>query len=1463
MNQQRHNLLVAVALATALLVPSAALGEVGQFAGSGGRTIKFRYELKPEWSPEEPRGVHVYFHGNNTGTQDDMLRFFFFHRDLAWKLNLIPVSLASPEAIPPSELRWQYESTSKRYTGYGTRLWYSSRDGRLVHDLLQSEFGQRFRVDFDRVYLHGGSAGTCFLNHFVPKYGESYGGGLLAHCGCFGDRSHVNFLQSSQGLWSPSEEFRRKFRVFVSATKEDFLYWDSIAAYGYYKHTVGLDAFGDFGASGGHCAPTEVSDEGAMEWLINGSGLQQEPPVPHFRRVSVMDGLVGITVDDDGALWIARQHEATASVMILRSVDRGEQLEAVARLDLDVHDLDATGNALVVTASEGGVLSRYRSSNMGKTFHKLDQDGGVRLTNTVADIHGNLYAIIPRQGVHVSQDHGESWTSLGPDSQLEELIFGNPDRLHADAQSGFLFLEDYWSNQIRWLGATAGYDWNLVRPFRAGHEWGVYSLAWDGVRFFGLSRGPGFDDGALFTSNDRGSTWDEEPMPDDRAVSWRSRASAIGNGEILVVGGTARGYLRDPGGEWTIIPGAYFIGHWPQATISTHLGFDNDGHRLAVDRHRGDVYLTGGAGIFRLDGQFRASGAVAPLPDGDGDGIPDKLDAFPSDGYEYLDSDGDGIANGVDDDDDGDGVSDWHDAVPLDRFDAVDTDGDGVGDTSDPDDDGDGVWDAIDAFPLDASAQADWDGDGIANSIDEDDDGDGVRDSEDAFPKYPHEWLDTDGDGIGDNIDVDDDNDGLPDAQDPWPKSGEPRPHLVPVTRLPGNLRWEVHSRWVFRKRAQLHTERPLTYAYPEGAGRSQDYGQITLGNGARPDVQFMIDYFDGVGLLYVDRNNNGDLTDDGPPALRANGECCIFELVQIEVTYATGVTVPYTISAHLPTVHQGGAWIGNVEVSGRQFLALTVDRDIDGLFTGTEDYVCVDADGDLELDCANIDSPERFAHGDVAILAGRRLRVMVAESGHRIEFADAVEAYHIPLLPAASHPTRQGFVRIVNRGESSGTVGIAVFDDMGESYGSLSLAIDGLQTVHFNSDDLESGNPDKGLSVGVGSGSGRWRLEVTSEMDIEVLGYIRTEDGFLTGMHDFVALREDYHAVPIFNPASNGRQVSWLRLINSGTQDALVTIEGIDDKGTLSQSVEVAVSAGASRDISAEGLESGGAGGLVGAIGDGDGKWRLRVRSDHPIRVMNLLESPTGHLTNLSTTRPPDAGTHHVPLFPAASHPTQQGFVRVINLESRSGTLEIAAFDDSGTLHGPVSLSIGGRETIHFNSDDLETGNSSKGFTGGVGVGTGHWRLELRGDLDAEVLGYIRTADGFVTSMHDRAALRGGWYRLPIFNPGSNDRQVSSLRLVNPGTEDATAWIEATDDRGVARPVLQVAVPAGGSRELSAALLETGGADGLVGSLGDGHGKWRLNIRSEVPVLAMSVLESPSGHLTNLSTSPGTLDGR
>ncbi len=225
-----------------------------------------------------------------------------------------------------------------------------------------------------------------------------------------------------------------------------------------------------------------------------------------------------------------------------------------------------------------------------------------------------------------------------------------------------------------------------------------------------------------------------------------------------------------------------------------------------------------------------------------------------------------------------------------------------------------------------------------------------------------------------------------------------------------------------------------------------------------------------------------------------------------------------------------------------------------------------------------------------------------------------------VALLPRASDPVREGFVRVINHAAEAGEVTIEAVDDTGMRLGPITLSVDAGATAHFNSGDLEDGNADKGLPTGVGSGEGDWRLVLDSDLDFEALSYIRTADGFLTAMHDTVPVRDGAYEVAIFNPGSNPNQVSGLRLVNLGAEDAQVTITGIDDAGVSPGStVALTVPSGASRTIAAADLEAG-ADGFAGALGDGAGKWRLRVESDQPIVVMSLLSSPTGHLTNLSS---------------------------------------------------------------------------------------------------------------------------------------------------------------------------------------------------------------------------------------------------
>ena len=466
----------------------------------------------------------------------------------------------------------------------------------------------------------------------------------------------------------------------------------------------------------------------------------------------------------------------------------------------------------------------------------------------------------------------------------------------------------------------------------------------------------------------------------------------------------------------------------------------------------------------------------------------------------------------------------------------------------------------------------------------------------------------------------------------------------------------------------------------------------------------------------------------------------------------------------------------------------------------------------------------------------------------------------HVYLFPSASEPLREGFVRVINHSAEAGEVTIDPVDDSGRQFDTITLSIDASETVHFNSGDLETGNEGKGLSGSTGSGQGDWQLAFSSELDIEVLSYIRTEDGFLTAMHDVAPVEGDIHQVAIFNPGSNRNQVSRLRLINPTDATADVTIRGTDDKGMPgSGEVSLSLDAGTAREITAEQLESGGTG-LAGMLGDGSGKWRLQVESEQAVVAMSLLESPTDHLTNLSTVPElAEDGVHGVPLFPAAGDDSgRQGFVRVINGSDTDGEVSIKAYDETERDYEAVVLTIGGNEVVHFNSDDLEQGSSSKGLSGGVGAGEGDWRLELTSELDIEVLSYIRTEDGFLTSMHDVVPSAGTRHRVAVFNPGSNRNQESLLRLVNPGEGTAEVTIAGVDDRGVPGDgEVTLSVPGGGSRTVGAWELESG-ADGLTGMLGDGSGKWQLTITSDVPVVAMSLLRSPTGHLTNLSTAPG-----
>ncbi len=474
---------------------------------------------------------------------------------------------------------------------------------------------------------------------------------------------------------------------------------------------------------------------------------------------------------------------------------------------------------------------------------------------------------------------------------------------------------------------------------------------------------------------------------------------------------------------------------------------------------------------------------------------------------------------------------------------------------------------------------------------------------------------------------------------------------------------------------------------------------------------------------------------------------------------------------------------------------------------------------------------------------------------------AAVVFGWAVPLFPAAADASgRSGVVRVLNLSDMDGMVLVEAVDEAGQTFGPVSLPLAAGAAASFDSADLENGNAAMGLMDGVGPPmAGSWRLHLWSALDIEVLAYVRTEDGFLTPAHGELPRAGDSLSAFLFNPASNRVQRSSLRVFNPVPAAARMSVWGVDDAGRGRFAPGFMVPAGAPLALTAGQLER--SRGAAGAgLGNGAGKWRLRVHAPWPLSASAWLASPSGHLSNLSSPPLRAAADEmlRLPLFPSATNPAgREGFARVANMTATEGMVEISAVDDAGVRAGPVRLRLAARATTHFNSEDVENGNAKKGLASGVGAPTkGAWRLELQsGTLALAVATYARHADGFVTSLHETAPAADGAARVAVFHPTSSDEQRSLLRLANNGADAAMATINGVDDAGAEAGPLTVMVPAGEALTLTAAQLEAGD-EGLEGALGDGEGQWRLTVSFDNPLTVMSLLEGPAGHLSNLSAT-------
>ena len=466
-----------------------------------------------------------------------------------------------------------------------------------------------------------------------------------------------------------------------------------------------------------------------------------------------------------------------------------------------------------------------------------------------------------------------------------------------------------------------------------------------------------------------------------------------------------------------------------------------------------------------------------------------------------------------------------------------------------------------------------------------------------------------------------------------------------------------------------------------------------------------------------------------------------------------------------------------------------------------------------------------------------------------------------------ASNIVQQTFIRFVNTNSKTVSVEITAIDDDGQTApgGILSFDLPFRASLQLNGRDLEAGNPGKGTSGSLGNGKGKWQLKVSSTAPIEIMSLIRTPDGFVTSLTDVVPKGVDgTNEVFFANPASNQTQQSFIRVVNRTDVAGVVVVSAVDDSGTAAPGGDVTFSLGPneSKQFNSLDYENGNpVKGLTGALGDGTGKWRLSFSSLLDLEVMSLIRTPDGFLTNLSGVTPnDDQGNKRIFFANPASNTDQQTFIRVINTSSNAGTVTISGVDDDGAIapNGTVQFEMGPLQSKQLNAGDLETGNAGKGITGGLGSGFGRWQLSINSGLTITVMNMIRTSDGFVTNLSRIASpSRSQMRELFFVNPGSNPNQRSFIRIINTSPLPGSVTISAIDDAGSSalRGTVTFDLAASAIREISAVVLEDGMfVDGILGVFGDGTGKWRLSISTDVSIEVLSLLDTPTGFLTNLS---------
>lgn len=754
------------------------------------------------------------------------------------------------------------------------------------------------------------------------------------------------------------------------------------------------------------------------------------------------------------------------------------------------------------------------------------------------------------------------------------------------------------------------------------------------------------------------------------------------------------------------------------------------------------------------------------------------------------------------------------------------------------DTDGDGIVDPGDALPENSEEWADNDGDGVGDNADEDDDNDGVNDAEDVFPLDPAEWADVDGDAIGDN--ADEEVEDLSPFRDPA--------LLAAVERALGKAEGagvtEEELASLEELLAQGKNIRSLV-----GLEHATSLSRLFLGDNRITSLAPLA----GLSELRTLNLLSNPLSD-----LSALSELSGLQNLSIDALERSPDLSPLSKLEGLGTLHVVGGedlpplagltQLRRLTLSGIQADDLSPLAGLVGLQILTMTSTPVrDVSALAELDGLIIlHIRGGGAIKDVAPLASlARLTVLYLEHNHVVDPAGLSTLKGLTELGLAGNP-------IEDVSAFAGMSALRHLDLTGTRVRDLTpISSSHLETLMVSRTEVTLGE-NAALPHAPNlyrlDASGLGMRDVSALSDLGSLRSIDLSDnliwdlsplGTLDGLHRLVL---DGNEIADLGPlVRRGLWGGGARLEVSGnplTEESVNShIPALLDRGVQvgldSVALTVAVGRETTFDLSGYFEALLGSDVVVTAESNDEGvasaemsgaTLKVTTGSDEGTVSITLTAMGADGESETLTVELTVAHAEPVAMFPSASDMVREGFVRVINHSEGAGVVRVEGIDDAGDRTGPAILALHGNATVHFNSGDLENGNRGKRLTGSTGAGQGDWHLELASGLDIEVLSYVRATDGFLTAMHDVVPESGGEHRVALFNPGSNMDQVSRLRLINPGRDDAAITIRGVDGEGASPGSdVEATVPAGAVRTFSAADLEAG--NGVAGALGDGVG--------------------------------------